>query len=139
MESHPIESLMKTTMESIKQMIDADTIVGNPVASPDGSLILPISRVSFGFTAGGSEFISKHSNDLKQSYPFGGGAGAGVTLKPVAFLVIKNDSVRLLSVEHSNNYDLILDTMPQILETIKKLLKKDGGKEPKDDTYSKED
>ena len=133
MENHPIENLMKTTMESIKEMVDANTIIGNPVSSPDGSLILPISRVSFGFASGGSEFNSNQANERKLDYPFGGGAGAGVSVRPVAFLVIKNDSVKLLSVEHANTYEKMLDSIPQIVDTIKDMIKGDKTSEMKGD------
>ncbi|MBU3142170.1 GerW family sporulation protein [Clostridium sp. CF012] len=124
MDNHPIENLMRTTMESIKDMIDVNTIVGDPVESIDGTTIIPISRVCVGFASGGSEF----NNNIKPSvssdkYPFGGGSGAGVTVRPVAFLVVKNDSVRLLSVDQQNTYDRIVDTVPQVIDIIKSMFK----------------
>ena len=100
--NHPIEGLMNTAMSSIKDMIDVDTIVGEPISTGIDTLIIPISKVSFGFAAGGSEFkgetINEYSkrNDEEQvqySLPFGGGSGAGVNIEPVAFLVVSNDSV----------------------------------------------
>jgi sporulation protein YtfJ len=123
METHPIENLMKSTMESIKDMIDVNTIVGDSVEAKDGSLIIPISKVSFGFASGGSEFDSKTSGNTLPKYPFGGGSGAGVSVKPVAFLVLKTDSVRLLSLDNQNTYDKILDSVPQLLDMIKNLTK----------------
>lgn len=128
MENHPIENLMKSTMESIKNMIDVNTIVGDPVESKDGSLIIPISKVSFGFASGGSEFNTCLNSD-NAKYPFGGGSGAGVSVKPVAFLVIKCDSIRLLPMEQNNSYDRIIDSVPQIMDTIKNFIKKDDDKE----------
>ena len=128
MENHPIENLMKSTMESIKNMIDVNTIVGDPVESKDGSLIIPISKVSFGFASGGSEFSTCLNSD-NAKYPFGGGSGAGVSVKPVAFLVIKCDSIRLLPMEQNNSYDRIIDSVPQIMDTIKNFIKKDDDKE----------
>jgi sporulation protein YtfJ len=119
MENHPIESLMRSTMENIKAMIDVNTIIGDPVETKDGSVIIPISKVSFGFASGGSEFETKHDNDKNTSYPFGGGSGAGVTVKPVAFLVIKYDSIRILSVDHENTLDRIVDNIPQFFEMFK--------------------
>lgn len=107
-------------MESIKDMIDVNTIVGDPVESLDGTTIIPISRVCVGFASGGSEFNSIKPSD---KYPFGGGSGAGVTVKPVAFLVVKNDSVRLLSVDQQNTYDKIVDTVPQVIDVIKGMFK----------------
>lgn len=123
METHPIENLMKSTMENIKQMIDVNTIIGDAVESKDGSIIIPISKLSVGFASGGSEFNSKPSEDPTIKYPFGGGSGAGVSVKPVAFLVLKQDSsVRLLTIDPESNYDRILDTIPQVIDIIKDIM-----------------
>lgn len=119
MDNNPIENFMKTTMENIKDMVDVNTIVGTPIESKDGTLVLPISKVSFGFVAGGSEFSNCKTSLENDSLPFGGGSSAGVTVKPVAFLVIKNDSLRLLSLDQKNSYDKIIDSMPQIIDTLK--------------------
>lgn len=126
MDSHPIENLMRSTMESIKDMIDVNTIVGDPVESIDGTTIIPISRVCVGFASGGSEFNNVKNSDPNNKYPFGGGSGAGVTVRPVAFLVVKNDSIRLLSVDQQNTYDKIVDTVPQIIDIIKGMFKDKG-------------
>lgn len=124
MENHPIENLMKSTLENIKDMVDVNTIVGNPIQSNDGSTIIPISKVSFGFASGGSEFSTpKASSDNK--YPFGGGSGAGVSVRPVAFLVLKNETVRLLSVDQDSTFDRMVDSIPQIIDTLKNAFKKD--------------
>jgi len=132
MENHPIENLMKTTMEGIRDMVDVNTIVGDAVESKDGSLIIPISKVSFGFASGGSEFSSSKKEVQGTQYPFGGGAGAGVSVKPVAFLVIKNDTIRLLPVDQENTYDKIVDSIPQIIDIFKNMFKSgDENKENK--------
>ena len=124
MDNHPIENLMKSTMESIKEMIDVNTIVGDPISTVDGTTIIPISRVCVGFASGGSEFNhSAPSDSNNNNYHFGGGSGAGVTVKPVAFLVIKNESIRLLSVDQQNTYDKIVDTVPQVIDIIKGMFK----------------
>lgn len=118
---HPIENLMKSTMENIRDMVDVNTIIGDAVETRDGTYIIPISKVSFGFASGGSEFNSHdniiHNEEL--NYPFGGGSGAGVSVRPVAFLVVKENSVRLLPVEQDNTYDRIVDTVPQVIEMLK--------------------
>lgn len=119
METHPIEGLMKSTLENLKDMIDVNTIVGDPVETVDGTLIIPISSVSLGFASGGSEFPPKTQNNSNSNFPFGGGSGSGVTIKPVAFLVIKEDSVRLLPVNQKNTYDKIVDGIPQIIDMLK--------------------
>ena len=91
MNEHPIEGLMDVTLEKIKSMVDSNTIIGNPINMPDGTLILPVSKVSFGFATGGSDFPSKTSKQL-----FGGGGGAGVCISPIAFLVVRGNCVRML-------------------------------------------
>lgn len=125
MEGHPIENLLKSTMENLKDMIDVNTIVGDAVESKDGSLIIPISRVSFGFVSGGSEYDCKNTGGTGSDYPFGGGSGAGVTVKPIAFLVIKGDSIRLLSLDQQNTYDKLVDSIPQIMDLFKNMCHSD--------------
>lgn len=126
MGNHPIEALMKTAMESIQQIVDVNTIVGDPVETHDGSIIIPISRVSCGFAAGGSEFSPPDDNKEDSgsssgqgggsSLPFGGGAGAGVSVQPVGFLVVGNGSIRLLPVDGNVVIDRLLDTVPDLLD-----------------------
>ena len=125
MEGHPIENLLKSTMENLKDMIDVNTIVGDAVESKDGSLIIPISRVSFGFVSGGSEYDCKNTGGTGSDYPFGGGSGAGVTVKPIAFLVIKGYSIRLLSLDQQNTYDKLVDSIPQIMDLFKNMCHSD--------------
>ncbi|MGL4850489.1 MAG: GerW family sporulation protein [Clostridium sp.] len=122
---HPIENLMESTMENLKDMIDVNTIIGTPVETKDGTCIIPISKVSFGFASGGSEFEStkKDSSNTNADYPFAGGSGAGVSVKPVSFLVVRKDSIRLLPVEQDSTYDRIVDTIPQVLEMFKDVCK----------------
>lgn len=117
--NHPIESLMGTTMKNIREMIDVNTIVGDAIETKDGSYIVPISKVSFGFASGGSELSNKESKKIEDRFAFGGGSGAGVSVKPVAFLVLKGDSVRLLPVNQTNAYDRIVDNIPQIIDIFK--------------------
>lgn len=138
MDNHPIENLMRSTMESLKDMIDVNTIVGDPVESLDGTTIIPISRVCVGFASGGSEFNSLKSSDSSDKYPFGGGSGAGVTVKPVAFLVVKKDSIRLLSVDQQNTYDKIVDTVPQIIDIFKGMFKDKDETKSECDEHDKE-
>lgn len=118
---HPIENLMKSTMENLKDMIDVNTVIGDPVETKDGSYIIPISKLTFGFVSGGSEFGHECKAPLEEvtKHPFGGGSGAGITVKPVAFLVLRNDAVRLLPVDQNNTYDRIVDSVPQVIDMIK--------------------
>lgn len=117
MDSHPIEKLMKSTMENIKNMIDVDTVVGNPVTTAEGTTIIPISKVSFGFASGGTEFKDTTPNS-SSSHPFGGGSGAGISLKPLGFLIVSGATIRFLSVTESNPYDRIFDAIPQAVDMI---------------------
>lgn len=130
--NHPIEGLMNTAMSSIKDMIDVDTIIGEPISTGIDTLIIPISKVSFGFAAGGSEFkgetINEYSKKEKEEQvqyrlPFGGGSGAGVSIEPVAFLVVSNGMVKLLPVTHDSYVDKLIDYVPDLLEKSGEFLK----------------
>lgn len=123
MAEHPIEGLMKTAMENIKEMVDVNTVVGDPVESPDGTVIIPISRVSCGFAAGGGEFeaVVGDGKTQEQSPFFGGGSGGGVSVQPVGFLVVGNGSVRLLPVDNNAIADRIIDMAPQLISQIQSM------------------
>lgn len=114
MSEHPIEGLMGITMQKIKEMVDVNTIIGDPVITPDGTTIIPVSKVSFGFASGGSDLPTK---DPKQT--FGGGGGAGITLQPLAFLVVKDGDVKLLQIATaSNTADKVVNSVPEIIDKI---------------------
>lgn len=129
MNEHPIEGLMKTTMESLKEMVNVNTILGDPVETPDGSVILPVSRVTFGFAAGGSEFNNANGNakdrkseeEKAMELPFGGGSGAGITVNPVAFLVVGKEQTKLLPVDSNILVDRIIDAAPKLLDKLKNM------------------
>lgn len=126
---------MKTTMSSIKEMVDVNTILGDPVETPDGTVIVPVSRVTFGFAAGGSEFDSSNraqrerdrdrerENADSNQLPFGGGSGAGITLNPVGFLTVGQGDTRFVPVGGNAVFDRVLDTMPDLIDKIDGLLK----------------
>lgn len=131
MAEHPIESLMKTAMNSIKEMSDVNTIIGEPLDVGNGTTIIPISKVTLGFAAGGSEFnretideYNKSDKDESIQYklPFGGGSGAGVNIIPMAFIVIQNNIVKVLPVSHASAIDKLLDYMPDLVEKTNNLL-----------------
>ena len=130
--SHPIEGLMNTAMSSIKDMIDVDTIIGEPIQTGIDTTIIPISKVCFGFAAGGSEFkgetineYSKREKEEQVQYqlPFGGGSGAGVKIEPVAFLVVSNDMVKLLPIDHDSYIDKLIDYVPDLLDKTTDMIK----------------
>ena len=133
MTEHPIEGLMLTAMNSIRDMIDVNTIIGDPIQTSTDIVVIPISKVSFGFAAGGSEFkgetideYKKQEKDEQIQYrlPFGGGAGAGVSINPVAFLVIQGDIVKLLPIDNSTAIDRLLDYIPDLFEKVNNMINK---------------
>lgn len=112
---HPINGMMETTLEKIRQMVDSNTIVGNPISTPDGSTILPISKVSFAFTSAGTDHVSsKVPKDL-----FGGGSAAGVSITPVGFLVLSEGNVRFIQMaDKDNNFERVLNMVPEVMDRI---------------------
>lgn len=121
MDKHPIEGLMTTTLESIRDMIDVNTVVGEPIATADGATVVPISRVSFGFVAGGGEFNPRGTTAPATEPPFAGGAGAGVTVQPLGFLVTGPDAVRLLPAQCYQPIDRVIELIPQVVAELKKI------------------
>lgn len=134
MAEHPIQGLMTTAMESIKDMVDVNTIVGDAVQAPDGTVIIPISRVSFGFAAGGGEYNSccikeeeeeeAESKKTGNKYPFAGGSGAGVSISPVAFMVVGQDQIKLLPVNVNSSVEKVLDMVPDVIDKANDIIKK---------------
>ena len=123
MAEHPIQGLMNVTMDKIRQMADSNTIIGTPIKTDDGTTILPVSRISFGFASAGTDFDGKNAanKDL-----FGGGSGAGVNIQPVAFLVVKDGCVRTIQLsDGSNTIDRALTMLPELVDKVSALLKKE--------------
>ena len=115
-----VEGLMGVSVEKIREMVDANTVVGTPIALADGVTIIPVSRVSYGFASGGSDLPTKSSADL-----FGGGAGAGINIVPVAFLTIKGGEINLLPVvSKPDSVDRLISLIPEAVNTITDLVKK---------------
>ncbi|MCE4051171.1 MULTISPECIES: GerW family sporulation protein [Bacillaceae] len=130
MSDHPIQGLMTTAMENLKEMIDVNTIIGDPVETPDGSVILTVSKVGFGFAAGGSEFTledhSLHDNGVSK-HPFGGGSGGGVSITPIAFLIVNGQGVKMVHLDESTHlYEKLLDFAPQAVDKIQQMFSKNG-------------
>ncbi len=132
-ESHPIEGLMKTAMNSIQDMVDVNTIIGEPIETSNNMVIIPISKVCFGFAAGGSEFNSETVNEYKKKdkeeeakyrLPFGGGSGAAVSISPVAFIVVMQDSIKIMPIEHSSALDKLMDYVPDLMQRINTMVDK---------------
>ena len=133
--NHPLNEMMTSSMAKIKDMIDVNTVIGDPIITPDGVTLIPITKVSVGYGGGGSDFVTKNY-PANRDNAFGGGAGAGVTITPMAFVVIRGESVRMLPVAEpaSSSVDRIVELVPDILDRVEDMLrqfkdKKDGAGE----------
>ena len=117
-----LEGLMSTSMEKIRELVDVNTIIGDPVNSPDGTIIIPVSKVSFGFVSGGSDIPSTVQKEV-----FAGGSGAGITIKPKAFIVIKTDcDVKMLELgSNESPLDTVIENVQVIVSKVKDIFGKD--------------
>ncbi|WP_295218731.1 GerW family sporulation protein [Ruminococcus sp.] len=129
-EKRQIQDLMGVTMEKMREMVDVQTIIGDPIVVSDKVTIIPVSKVSYGFASGGSDLPAKSNpKDL-----FGGGAGAGVSIQPVAFLVVQEDGVRLLQMDEAGDaLSSAIRSVPEVVDRISGLVKKGGKKEKESD------
>lgn len=126
MSEHPISGLMDSSLDNLKKLVDVNSVVGDPIHTPDGTTIIPISKVSFGFAAGGSDLPTAKPSDL-----FGGGSGGGVSISPLAFLIVKGESVRIVHImEADNTVEKVAGMVPDVIDQISGLFK---GKKSKDE------
>lgn len=122
MSEHPLNDLIGTALGNIKTMVDVNTIIGTPVETANGTVIIPVSRVGFGFAAGGTDVPTKTE---VQKQNFGGGSGAGVSISPVGFLVVNGDSVKLLPVSSANStVDKLIDSVPELFDKVSGIINK---------------
>ncbi len=121
--SSPMAELLQVSMAKIKDMVDVSTIIGDPISTPDGLTLIPVSRVSFGFGSGGSDIVKNRSG-------FAGGSGAGVKIDPIGFLIIKDGLVRMLNIQPPANttIDRIVDLIPQLLDKAEEAMNKKADK-----------
>lgn len=147
MKEHPLESLMEIAMNNIQDMVDVNTIIGEPMIINENISIIPISKVSFGFVAGGSEFkgeaveeYNRKDKDEEITYknPFGGGSGAGVNITPVSFLVINNGNIKLMPVEYCSTIDKLVDYIPDILNKANNFIKPEKKEEEQTENKKEE-
>ena len=130
---HPIGTLMQTAMASIKDMVDVNTVIGDPVVASSGATIIPISKVSFGYVTAGGDMAAqdkRHPLPEHAEFPFAGGSGAGVSVQPVGFLVVSGDTVRMLPAQSLTVADRMVELIPGVVEDVKNLFVKpeqDGG------------
>ena len=142
MKEHPIESLMEIAMNNIQDMVDVNTIIGEPIYISENISIIPISKVSFGFVAGGSEFKGEAIEEYKESkerfdFLSEGGSGAGINITPVSFMVINNGNIKLMPVEYCSTLDKIVDYIPDVFNKVSDLInKKNDDSVIKGKTYS---
>ncbi|AXI09709.1 sporulation protein YtfJ [Oceanobacillus zhaokaii] len=139
MDEHPIQGLMTTAMENLKNMIEVNTIIGDAVESPDGTLIIPVSKLGFGFAAGGSEFNASNSQgDSDATLPFGGGSGGGVSITPVAFLIVGQHGVKMIHLDQSTHlYEKMIDFAPQVMEKVQQMMQDSGSSKQKENKKQK--
>lgn len=126
MSEHPIETMMGTTLEKIKQMVDVNSIIGDPITAPDGTIIIPVSKISYGFGSGGSDLPVKTASEKNM---FGGGAAAGISIQPVAFLTISNGNVRMIQVDpYNGSVDRVIGMVPEVFDKVNDLVGKHKAK-----------
>ena len=120
--SNSLPNMLENTIAKIREMVDVNSVIGTPITTPDGVTIIPVSKVSVGFGGGGSDFVSRHAN--KHENPFGGGAGGGVKVTPIAFLIVKEGSVRMLPVAAPANTtaDRVVEMVPDVLDKVANFL-----------------
>lgn len=149
MPEHPIQGLMQTAMENIKEMVDVNTIVGDPVQTPDGSIIMPISKVGFGFVAGGSDIrfdgsashehtspTDGHNHNASVAAPFGGGSGGGVSITPIAFLVVGTQGVKIVPLDNQTHLmERIIDSAPHVFDKVQSMFKTSASSNPSSNDY----
>lgn len=130
MSEHPIGTLMTETMAKIKEMVDVDTIIGTPITTPDGTTVIPVSKVTFGFASGGSDFMPRHAQ-ANAPLAFGGGGGAGVTVVPVCFLIISpSEGTQILGVnaQASTTVDRLVEMIPGAINKVSSFIEGRHGK-----------
>ncbi|MDO4174082.1 MAG: GerW family sporulation protein [Eubacteriales bacterium] len=138
MAEHGVNQLMTDTMEKIRSMVDVNTIIGDPIVTHDGTTLIPVSKVTFGFGSGGTDFQS-HNAGAQGPLCFGGGGGAGVSIVPVAFLIVNGDSARILPVNMpaDNSTDRLIEMIPDAVSGIQNFISGRRGK--KDDATEEEE
>lgn len=142
--NHPIAGLMETAMENIKKMVEVNTVVGDAVETKNGTVIIPVTKITCGFAAGGSQFSTQSQQPLlpsasaeeNETFPFGGGSGGGISVQPIGFLVVKDQEVRFQVVDNNAIFDRVLDQVPGFIQQIKESF---GKKSSNDSGMDQED
>lgn len=133
MSENKVNNLLGVSMDKIKEMVDVNTVIGDPITAPDGTTVIPVSRVSYGFAGGGSDLPSKAQPEKGL---FAGGSGAGITIQPIAFLVISNGNVRILQIEpYVSSVDRVVASVPDVVDKIAGLFNKDKKDKENEDIF----
>lgn len=128
MSENQLNGFLGVTMDKIKEMVDVNTVIGDPIPTQDGTTVIPISRVSYGFASGGTDLPSKAQPNKGL---FAGGSGAGITITPIAFLAVKNGSVRILQIEpYFSPVDRALEKIPDVMDKLTALVQNFRGEQP---------
>lgn len=128
MSENQLNGFLGVTMDKIKEMVDVNTVIGDPIPTQDGTTVIPISRVSYGFASGGTDLPSKVQPNKGL---FAGGSGAGITITPIAFLAVKNGSVRILQIEpYFSPVDRALEKIPDVMDKLNALVQNFRGEQP---------
>ena len=117
--SQNASKMLESAIAKVRELVDVNSVIGEPITTPDGVTIIPVSKVSVGFGGGGSDYVSKNANKL-DNHPFGGGAGGGVSVTPIAFLIVKEGNVRMLPVATPANTtaDRLVEMIPDTLDKV---------------------
>jgi len=123
MDKHPINAFSEDTVQRIKEMIGSHTIIGDPITTPDGIMVIPVSKVSFGFVSGGADW----SKEMAKNQNFSCGTGSGVTINPVAFLIVKDGNVKIMNVSQpaGSTLDRVVDLVPEVMDKVSEWTGKD--------------
>ena len=128
MAEKPVQELMTSALEKMRDLVDSNTVIGSPINTQDGTTILPVSKITFGFVSGGTDFANKTQKDL-----FGGAASSGASITPVGFLVVKDGNVKLLQLaEGGATLDRLINMMPEVIDRVEGFISSKTGK--KDNT-----
>lgn len=130
MNEHPISEIMDSSISNIKEMVDGNTVIGTPITTPDGAMIIPVTSIKLGFASGGSDFPTKMPKEL-----FGGGAGAGLTVTPVAFLIVQNGNIRMIQLaDQKSTMDRLVNMIPEVIDKVSALTETLASKKDEDKT-----
>ncbi|MEG1581834.1 MAG: GerW family sporulation protein [Clostridia bacterium] len=113
-QQHPIEKIMNDAMGKLKGMVDGSTVIGEPIKLGD-TFLLPLSKVSLGYVAGGGEYSEKNGNNKKNEYPFSGGSGGGLSVSPIGFLYVNNGNVKIIKVDGESSFEKLLLKLPEMI------------------------